>query len=106
MSAALHLAIPEDITRLMPMVEALHSEIGISTDAAARDAAVKPLLDGSPHGAIWLIGPRAAPVGYIAITFGWSLALGGLTGSIDEFFVRSQVRGRGVGTEVLAALIT
>ena len=87
------------------MVEACHAETGIKSSEDAREAAVTPLLEGSPHGAVWLIGPRAAPVGYIAITFSWSLASGGLVGRIDEFFIRDAVRGRGVGTEVLVALI-
>ncbi len=56
-------------------------------------------------GAIWLIGPRRAPVGYIAISFGWSIELGGMDGFVDEFFIRENVRGRGMGTEVLSQLI-
>lgn len=106
MSAALHLASPDDMARLLPMIEAFHESAVLTVDVAARTAAAKPLLEGSPHGAIWLIGPRAAPVGYIAITFGWSLSSGGLDGRVDEFFIRETVRGRGVGTEVLSALLT
>lgn len=105
MSAALHLAAPEDAPKLLAMVEALHNELGLASSLEDRETALVPLLEGSPHGAVWLIGPRAAPVGYIAITFGWSLSKGGLEGHIDEVFVRETVRGRGVGTEVLSALI-
>ncbi len=105
MSAALHLANPDDAAKLLPMVAAFHAEEGLETTSPAREVALAPLLEGSPHGAVWLIGPRAAPVGYIAITFGWSLAYGGLDGMIDEFYIRDTVRGRGVGTEVLIALI-
>ena len=50
----------------------------------------------------WL-APRA-PVGFVALTFGWSLALGGLDGLIDAIYIRSGVRGRGIGTEILSAL--
>ncbi|MEO1240065.1 MAG: GNAT family N-acetyltransferase [Pseudomonadota bacterium] len=105
MSASIHLAAPDDAVKLLPMIEAFHLERGVRSDVKARAAAIAPLLEGSPHGALWLIGPRAAPVGYIAITFGWSLASGGLTGTIDEFYVRETVRGRGVGSEVLIALM-
>lgn len=105
MSASLHLAGPDDLDRLMPMVEAYHAHEGLKTSAESRAAGLAPLVEGSPHGAVWLIGPRKSPVGYIAITFGWSIEMGGLDGFIDEFFIRENVRGRGMGSEVLAALL-
>ena len=105
MSQLLHLAKPADLEKLLPMVAALHTLLELPTDDAHREAALKPLLDGSPHGAIWMIGPTMAPVGYIAVSFGWSIEFGGMDGFIDEFYIRDSVRGRGMGTEVLAALI-
>lgn len=105
MTAALHLATIEDLDRVVPLVAAYHAYEGIEQDDAARRGAIEPLLKGSEHGALWLIGPRRAPVGYIAISFGWSIELGGLDGIIDEFFMRENVRGRGMGTEVLRLLL-
>lgn len=105
MSASLHLATMEDAGKLLPMVEAHHLHEGIGSTDESRRAGIAPLLEGSPHGAIWLIGPRKSPVGYIAITFSWSIGLGGLDGFIDEFFIRESVRGRGMGSEVLVALL-
>ncbi len=104
MSQLLHLATPADLNRLLPMVEAYHALEGVESDAAHREAALAPLLEGSPHGAVWLIGPKIAPVGYVCVSFGWSLELGGLDGMIDEFWIREKVRGRGMGSEALAAL--
>lgn len=104
MTQLLHLADTSDLDRLMSMVERFHAEVGISTTAEHRDAALRPLLDGSPLGAIWLIGPKMAPVGYVCVSFGWSIELGGMDGMIDEFWVREKVRGRGMGSEALMAL--
>lgn len=97
----LHLANTEDLERLAPLVASFHGEMGYDTDAAHQEAAVMPLLEGSPHGAIWLVGPRRAPVGYVVISFGWSMENGGLEGRVDEIFVRPPVRGRGMGFEAL-----
>ena len=105
MSAALHLAGPEDLTVLLPMVAAYHVEEEIASDETHLRAALGPLLDGSPMGCVYLIGPRRAPIGYIAIAFGWSIEFGGMEGFVDEFFIRPGVRGRGVGSEVLQALL-
>ena len=104
MSTALHLARPEDLDRLLPLVEAFHSEEGIVLEDEDRVAALMPLLDGSPLGAIYLIGPTRAPVGYIVINFGWSVEFGGMDAFVDEFFIRPKVRGRGMGGDTLTAL--
>ena len=104
MTQILHLATAADLDRLEPMVAAYHALEGIATDAEKRRAALEPLLDGSPHGAVWMIGPRMSPVGYIAVSFGWSIELGGLDGVLDEFWIREKIRGRGMGTEALNAL--
>ncbi|MCT4559263.1 MAG: GNAT family N-acetyltransferase [Pelagimonas sp.] len=102
---SLHLAGPEDAEKLLKLQSDFHTEIGIDSDADHRLQAIAPLLDGSPHGAIWLIGPRRAPVGYIAVTFTWSLEFGGLEGVIDELFIRPKVRKRGMGGEALSGIV-
>lgn len=98
---SLHLASEEDTDRLLPLVAAFHAEMGFDTDAEHQLNAVAPLLAGSPHGAVWLIGPRRAPVGYIVVTFGWSVEYGGLDAIVDELYIRSAVRKRGMGSEAL-----
>ena len=94
MSAALHLASMDDLDKLEPMVAGYHAFEGIDTTEENRRAALA-----------YLIGIRRAPVGYIVISFGYSVELGGIDGFIDEFFIRENVRGRGMGTEVLTSLL-
>ncbi|MEE4187726.1 MAG: GNAT family N-acetyltransferase, partial [Roseobacter sp.] len=81
-----------------------HREAKISLADDARRAGLAPLLEGIPHGAAYLIGPARAPIGYLVITFGWSVEFGGLDGFIDEIYVRPGVRGRGIASETLQAL--
>ena len=104
MSAALRLARPEDLDRLMGLVSAFHAEEGITQDTEQRREALIPLLEGIPHGCIYLIGPGRAPLGYIILTFGWSVEFGGMDGFVDEIYIRPAVRGRGIATEVLLDL--
>ena len=104
MSQLLHLANSDDLARLLPMVAAFHGEVGIESTPEKREGAVTPLLEGSPLGAIWMIGPKMAPVGYVCVSFGWSIELGGMDAMIDELWIREKVRGRGMGTEALEAL--
>lgn len=104
MSAALTLARAEHLEMLLPLVAAFHREEDLGLSDEHRTAALQPLLEGVPHGAAYLIGPVKAPIGYVIVTFGWSIELGGLDGFIDELYVREGVRGRGIATEVLLAL--
>ena len=104
MSANLHLADAADLDRLEPMIAAYHAEAGVESTEESRRAGLAPLLGGSPHGAAYLIGPTRSPIGYIVVTFGWSLEFGGLDGFVDELYLRRAVRGRGIATEVLSTL--
>lgn len=104
MSAALHLAKPDDLDRLCALVASFHAEEGIDQSEDARRAGLAPLLDGIPHGAAYLIGPARAPIGYVILSFGWSVEFGGMDATIDELFIRPPVRGRGVASEVLISL--
>lgn len=104
MTAALRLARPEDLDRLMALVSAFHSEEGIEQDDQKRRTALNPLLEGIPHGCVYLIGPGRAPLGYVILTFGWSVEFGGMDAFVDEIYIRPAVRGRGIATEVLLEL--
>lgn len=104
MNAALHLAGIDDRDRVLPLVAALHHETGAHLSPEARAAAILPLLQGTPHGCLYLIGPARAPLGYVVVSFGWCVELGGLDGSIDEIYVRPAVRGRGIAGNVLNKL--
>ena len=101
----LHLAAPSDAGRLLPMVAAMQAEAGVEADETQREDAILPLLEGSPLGAVWLIGPQMAPVGFVIVTFGWSMDAGGMDGVVDRIWIREKVRGRGMGTEALAQLL-
>ena len=100
----LTIARPEDIDTLMPLVEAFHQEEQTGTPPDRLRAAIAPLLDGSPHGTVYIAGPKRAPIGYVVISFGWSIEFAGLDGFLDEIYIRPGVRGRGIGTEILQSL--
>ncbi|RVV99794.1 GNAT family N-acetyltransferase [Mesobaculum littorinae] len=105
MTVSVTLATPEDLDRLTRLVAAFHAHAGIVQEDDTRRAALAPLLEGSPHGVAYLIGPPKTPVGYVVIAFAWSVAAAGIEGRVDEIFVREGVRGRGMAREALALII-
>jgi ribosomal protein S18 acetylase RimI-like enzyme len=104
MCAALTLAKPEDLDRLDGLVGACHQEIGQEMDADQRRIGLQHALADSPHAAVYLIGPVRAPVGYVLLSFGWSLERVGHHCTVDQIYVRSGVRSRGIASEVLSKL--
>ncbi len=88
----------------MPLCTAFQIEEGLPPDPDTLRAALVPLLEGSPHGAVYIVGPVRAPIGYAVVCFGWSLEFGGLDGFLDEIYIRPGVRGRGIGSEILNSL--
>jgi len=104
MTTAMHLATPDDAPRILPLIAAFHEEYGLPLDDAAREAALMPLLKGSPLGAVWMLGLAKAPTGYVIITFGWSMELGGMDAFVDELYVRPKVRKRGIASEALMTI--
>lgn len=100
----LSLAKSDDLDCLARLVGAFQAEQGINQDEATRRSALAPLLEGCPHGAAYLIGPARAPIGYIIVSFGWSVEVGGMDGRVDGLYIRPAVRGRGIGSEVLMSL--
>ena len=91
-----HLAI------LLPMVRDYHAFEKIVLNDEQRANALSPLLNvNSEHGRIWLIKNNDAAIGYIALCFGYSIEFCGRDAFIDELFVISSERGKGVGRYVL-----
>lgn len=101
---AITLCTMEDADVILPLVAKFHDEYQIQSSAMNRRAAIVPLLEGSPFGAVWLFGPRRAPVGYMVVSFSWSVEFGGMDAMLDEIYVRPTVRGRGIAHDALRLL--
>lgn len=65
-------------------------------EAIVRTTLVKVLKD-SALGRVWLIQQDSKAIGYIVLTFGYSLEYRGRDAFIDEFYIRESYRGQGIG---------
>ena len=73
-------------------------------DEAKARAALAVLFEENNWGRVWLIVEREEIIGYVVLTFGFSLEYGGRDAIIDEFYLRATHRGRGVGSQAAAFL--
>ncbi|HYX24053.1 MAG TPA: GNAT family N-acetyltransferase [Thermoanaerobaculia bacterium] len=61
------------------------------------------LLADPGLGRVFVLEDGGTVAGYLVLTFGFSLELGGRDGLVDELYVAPAHRGRGLGTQALAA---
>jgi|SRR5579864_3033609 len=64
-------------------------------------SALAGLVDDRSRGSVWLICDGDVAVGYLALTFGYSLEFHGRDAFIDELYIRPSHRGRGWGTRAV-----
>jgi len=88
---------PEDAAGLLELVREFTALQTYPFDEPRMRRALQQLLGSPELGRIWLIVDDGAAVGYVALTFGYSLEHGGRDALIDELFVQPQARGRGLG---------
>ncbi|MGH7287520.1 MAG: GNAT family N-acetyltransferase [Myxococcota bacterium] len=102
---ALASAGPADLEELLVMLERFDESQGYPFDPAQARYALGELLARPELGAVFRIVRGSESVGYVALTFGWSLEWGGRDAFVDEIFVEAPERGRGSGRMALRAIV-
>lgn len=64
----------------------------------------RALMQDDSRGAVWIIFHDSEPAGYVVLTIKFSMEYGGLDAFIDDLFIRSHYRRRGLGRAALKAL--
>lgn len=102
MAIEIRRALPSDLAELLTLVAEYCEADDHPFDAATATAGLDPLLADDHRGVVWFAHDDGRPEGYAAVTWGWSIEIGGLDVVLDEFYVRH--RGLGTGTRLLGVL--
>ncbi len=86
---------------VLDMMRAFYIEDGHDFAAAIAERGLGQLEAPDAWARLWLICRKGQTIGYLCITFGFSLEVGGLDFIIDELFVVPSARGAGVGRQAL-----
>jgi ribosomal protein S18 acetylase RimI-like enzyme len=97
----LRLAALADLELAVELMREFYQESGFTLDTARGREAMRGLIADEALGRLWLIEDGGAVAGYIALTFGWSIEYQGRDAFIDDLYLRSEFRGRGLGTRVM-----
>ncbi len=100
---SIHLASLEDIDHLAALMAAFYRESRYPFDAPRAIAAFKRLLSDDALGLCWLIEDDSQAVGYIAVSFTFSLEYFGAAAFVEDLYVVEAYRRRGLGKRALAA---
>ena len=93
-----------DLPLLERLVRAYYAEESHAFHEDRQPAALAALVAGEPFGRVWLIRLEGCDVGYVVLTWAFSIEAGGREAWVDEFYLLPEVRNRGVGRRVLAML--
>jgi ribosomal protein S18 acetylase RimI-like enzyme len=90
-----------DMDRLLEMRQDFCRHEEIAFDASRAYAALAQLLGVPSLGRVWLVENDGELVGYIVLTFGYSLEFDGRDAYVDEIYLKESCRGRGLGRNTL-----
>jgi GNAT superfamily N-acetyltransferase len=91
-----------DIATLLPLMRDFYEYERLTFDAARSERLLNELIGHERLGRVILFDDHGALVGYMILTFGYSLEFGGRDALIDEFYVVPGARGSGIGTRAVA----
>ena len=92
---------PTDLPLLERFVRAYYAEDGLTFDPERQPAALRALVDDEPLGHGWFVDLDGESKGYVVLTLSFCIEAGGRDGIIDELYLESELRNRGIGRQVL-----
>ena len=101
MEPIVRLAAETDADLLLEMMQEYYAFDGHPFDRQRAGIALLTFLRNASFGRAWLICEQETPVGYVVLTFGYSLEFLGRDAFLDEFYLRKSHRGRGWGRHML-----
>jgi ribosomal protein S18 acetylase RimI-like enzyme len=90
-------ATPADLEAVHALRRAFYQETNSAWDDAGGRRALEQLLEQPEHGEVWILESLFGPLGFLVLTFGYSLEFLGQDAFIDELYLAPAVRGMGHG---------
>ena len=91
----------KDIPRLVALMTEFYAEAATPLDSTRAVEAFAALLSDDRLGHVWLIQAGNDDVGYVVVTFSYSMEFGGRNAFLDDLFIQAPFRGAGLGTAAL-----
>ncbi|MBD2302169.1 GNAT family N-acetyltransferase [Nostoc sp. FACHB-87] len=94
-----------DVETLLVLIQEFYQLDGyLSFNAVVVRHALMQLLNEKSIGQVWLIQDQSQAIGYVILSFGYSLEYGGRDAFIDEIYINSAYQGQGIGKQAIKFL--
>mgnify|MGYP002777177468 FL=1 len=90
-----------DLPVLLELVREFHEIERLDFDKTLDRQVLYDFVTHPSWGQVWLIHQEDEVIGYIVLTLSYSLEYRGRDAFIDEFYIRANYRGQGIGTQTL-----
>ena len=91
-----------DMARLVEMESRFYTGEGYPFDPIEARQLLTRLLHEPERGRVWVAAGHDRLVGYLILTFGYSIEFHGVDALVDELYFEPDVRGLGLGKQALA----
>jgi GNAT superfamily N-acetyltransferase len=91
-----------DIAQLVAMMTEFYSDSPYTLNPRRATEAFGSLLADERLGNVWFIQANSRDVGYVVLTYCFTMTYGGLSAVVDDFFIRPAFRGAGLGKAAMA----
>jgi ribosomal protein S18 acetylase RimI-like enzyme len=98
-------AASSDIPTLVELMGEFYAESSFRLDEAWAARAFEAMIGQPAYGAVWVIESAGVPVGHAVLSVRFAMEFGGLSGYIDDLFVRPSHRRQGMASVALDALL-
>jgi ribosomal protein S18 acetylase RimI-like enzyme len=95
------LASVSNIETLIKLMSELYTHESLPFDEQTARSALQLILNNNSYGLIYLIHANEEIVGYLVVTFGFSLEYRGRDAFLDELYIQQKYRGIGIGKQGL-----
>jgi ribosomal protein S18 acetylase RimI-like enzyme len=93
-----------DVPVLVDLMTEFYAESAYELDRRWASRSFEVLLRDASKGAAWIAREGEEPAGHAVLTLRHSMEFGGLSGVIDDLFVRPRFRRLGIGAALLSAV--
>jgi diamine N-acetyltransferase len=101
MNVSFKTAEESDTLSLINMMEEFYEFFGYPFDKESTQANLFMLIRDKSIGYVWLILSENIIIGYVVLTFAFSFEFKGRTAFIDELFLKTAYRAKGIGRTVI-----
>jgi ribosomal protein S18 acetylase RimI-like enzyme len=101
MDVTFRIAVDSDIEALVAFMRQLYEHDHTYFDEVSCRKTLPLILANEHFGKVWMIESDNRAIGYVVVTFGFSIEYHGRNAILDEIFVSEGYRGQGIGKQAI-----